>query len=95
MKADAWGYHNCVSSETSKLNSDQIRLLIRMGVKEVVIAYDKDVSIQKIRDGTKMLRRFTNVYAVQDRENLLDEKDSPVDKGPEIWRKLYEESVKI
>lgn len=95
MKADSWGYHNCVSSETSKVNEYQVRLLISMGVKEVVFAYDKDVSINKIRGSTKLLQRFTNVSVVQDKWNLLDDKDAPVDKGREVWEQLYDERVRL
>ena len=95
MKADSWGYHNCISSETSKINEAQLRLLIKMGVKEVVFAYDQDVKIDKIRECTKMLQRFTNVYAVYDKHHLLDDKDAPVDKGKDVWDKLLNERVRL
>ena len=45
MKLDSWGYHNVVSAETSVINDKQTMLLIKMGVKEVVIAFDKDVTV--------------------------------------------------
>ena len=95
MKADGWGYHNCISTETSKINECQVRLLIKMGIKEVVFAYDNDVSINKIRENAKMLSRFTNTFAIQDRQHLLDEKDSPVDKGQKVWEELYESRVRL
>ena len=95
MKADGWGYHNCISTETSKINDYQVRLLIKMGIKEVVFAYDNDVSINKIRENAKMLSRFTNTFAIQDRQHLLDEKDSPVDKGQKVWEELYESRVRL
>lgn len=95
MKADSWGYHYCVSTETSSINEDQVRLLIRLGVKEVIIAFDKDVKISKIKENTKMLQRFTNVSVIQDKKNLLDDKDAPVDKGPEVFKQLLEERVRL
>ena len=95
MKADAWGYHNCISSETSKINEAQLRLLIRLGVKEVVFAYDQDVDINKIRESTKMLQRFTNVYAIHDKYHLLGDKDAPVDKGRDVWDRLFDERVRL
>lgn len=95
MKADSWGYHNCISSETSKINEAQLRLLIRLGVKEVVFAYDSDVDIDKIRECTRMLQRFTNVFATYDRHHLLGEKESPVDRGRDVWDRLFDERVRL
>lgn len=95
MKLDQWGYHNVVSAETSTLSEYQIELLIRMQLHDVTIAFDKDVQMSKIDECTKLLKKFTNVYVVYDRCGLLDEKDSPCDKGVEIWKTLYERRVRI
>lgn len=93
MKADSWGWHNTVSSETSRLNEKQIKLIIEMGIKNVVIAYDKGVNIKDLKLG--MLKRFSNVYAVVDKYGFLNDKDAPVDKGREIWERLYESRVRL
>lgn len=95
MKLDGWGYHNVVAAETSVLNEYQIELLIKYQVKSVVIAFDKDVQFKKINDCTKLLKRFTNVFVVYDKFNLLKNKDSPCDKGLDVWKKLYESRIKI
>ena len=95
MKIDQYGFHNTVSAETSTLNEYQIELLIRMQVKNVVIAFDKDVKINKIRECTKLLQRFTNVFVVYDKWNLLDDKDSPCDKGRETWETLYNRRIRL
>lgn len=95
MKLDQWGYHNTVSAETSTLNEYQIELLIRMRVKDVVIAFDQDVPLKKIKECTEMLKRFTNVYIVYDKWKLLKEKDSPCDQGREVWDKLYERRMRL
>ena len=95
MKLDGWGHHNVVSAETSTLNEYQIELLIRMKVKNVVIAFDKDVQMKKIHECTNLLKRFTNVWVIYDRWKLLDEKDSPPDKGEDVWDTLYERRVKL
>lgn len=95
MKLDQWGYHNVVSAETSTLNEYQIESLIRMRVKDVVIAFDQDVQFKKIKECTEMLKRFTNVYIVYDKWKLLKEKDSPCDQGREVWDKLYERRMRI
>ena len=90
MKLDQWGFHNVVSAETSTLNECQVELLIKMQVHDVVIAFDKDVPWNKICSCTKFLRKFTNVWVVYDRWRLLGEKDSPPDRGEDVWRMLYE-----
>lgn len=95
MKLDQWGYHNVVSAETSVLNEHQIELLIKMRVKDVIIAFDKDVKLNKIRECTKMLKRFTNVWVVYDKWKLLDDKDSPPDKGESVWLTLYDRRFRI
>ena len=95
MKLDQWGYHNTVSAETSKLNEYQIELLIRMKIKDVVIAFDKDVGLKKIRECVELLKRFTNVYVVYDKWKLLGEKDSPCDQGKDVWDTLYERRMRI
>ena len=95
MKLDQWGFHNTVSAETSKLNEYQIELLIRMKVRDVVIAFDKDVQMKKIRDCTELLKRFTNVYVVYDKWGLLQDKDSPCDRGKEVWQTLYDRRMRL
>ena len=95
MKVDGWGYHNAVAAETSYLNDYQIELLIKMNIHDVVIAFDKDVPMGKINDCTKLLNRFTNVWVIYDKWKLLDEKDSPPDKGRIIWQELYERRMRI
>lgn len=98
MKAENWGYNNWVASETSYLNDEQIQILLEMRLKNIIIAYDNDVELQKIKDCTKMLRKLTNVFVVYDKKGLLGKKAdkmSPVDLGKEIWEKLFDERMKI
>lgn len=93
MKADGYQYYNSVSSETSVLNSYQIRLILKMKCN-VVVAYDNDVdyTIPKIKKSLDILAQYTNVFVIQDVDHILgDAKDklSPVDKGKEVWEELY------
>lgn len=95
MHVAAWGFTNCLAAETSHINNAQSAILVELGVKEVVIAFDKGVSLAEVKSTTKLLRRFTNVYVVMDKWNLLDDKDSPCDKGEDVFNMLYERRVKI
>lgn len=94
MKAYGWGYRNCVSADTHNLSDEQISLLVRLNVRNVVFAYDSDVSYwdKKVRDNIDVLRRLTNVYVIEDRKRLLggaETKNAPADCGKDIWEELY------
>lgn len=95
MKAYDWGYDYCVAAETSMLNEDQVKLLLKLGVKEVTIAFDSDVDIKKITESTRMLRRFTTVYVIRDRNHLLKEKEAPVDEGKDVFEQLMRERIRL
>lgn len=88
LKAASWGIENTGAILTSHLNPAQMKILARMGCN-VVFALDKEV---KIRDdhNIQKLKNYVNVSYICDMDGLLDEKDSPVDKGEEVFRRLYD-----
>lgn len=88
LLADTWGIHNTGAILTSHLNPNQMKLLIGLGCR-VVFALDKDISIREDHSISR-LKQFVNVEYIWDGAGLLDEKDSPVDKGLDVWKKLYE-----
>lgn len=88
LLADTWGIHNAGSILTSHLNPNQMKLLAKLGCK-VVFALDKDVPVREDHNINR-LKQFVKVEYIWDSANLLDEKDAPVDKGIEVWGKLYE-----
>ena len=94
MKAETFGMTNSVALSTSSITNEQANILIRTG-KNIVIAMDKGISLEHIRRTFSYLIRFTNVYVIFDRNNLLDEKDSPIDKGYDIFKQLYNERIKL
>lgn len=93
MKMESWGINNCVALCSGNLNDEQLSLLYRLNVN-VVIALDKDKNYIK-DNNIKKLSRFCNVEIIVDEDNLLEEKDSPCDKGLEVWKKLYKERKSI
>ena len=65
-----------------------------------MFAYDSDVSYKSkdIVETINKIKRFTNVYIMEDKENLLggvEAKNSPADKGLYIFEKLYENKRKV
>ena len=92
LLADTWGIHNAGAILTSHLNPNQMKILARLGCR-VVFALDKDVRIREDHNIGK-LKQYVNVEYLWDREDLLDEKDAPVDKGLEVFKKLYEQRLR-
>lgn len=90
--ADTWGIHNTGAILTSHLNVNQMKLLAKLGV-DVVFALDKDVRIRDDHNIAK-LKQYVNVSYLWDGRDLLDDKDAPVDKGIDTFKKLYEERLK-
>lgn len=86
--AASWGIKNTGALLTSHLNPSQMVILARLGVK-VVFALDKDVNIKNDHNISR-LKRYVNVDYIYDRDDALDEKDSPVDKGIDIFLDLYD-----
>lgn len=85
-----WGYPNCVSIEGDTLSSTQVKLLKELGLDiKIVLAFDKDKSPTHVKEeASKITGRLK--YGVVDINNLLEGKDSPTDKGLEVWRVLYQ-----
>ena len=93
MKAYGWGIKNTGALLTSHLNYSQFKVLIKLGVR-IVFALDAEVDITQDANIKKLLP-YAQVEWVKNRDFLLDEKDSPVDKGEEVWRNLYERRCRI
>ena len=89
----------------SNLINYQVQLLLSLGVEEICIAFDKQ--FQEIGDDewkrwTKKLKELNRKYSplVQisflfDKMNLLGYKDSPIDRGPEIFMQLFKERIML
>lgn len=87
MLADGWGICNTGAVLTSHLSSHQFQILLKLGAR-VSFALDAEVDIRE--DGNIMkLRQYTEVYWVKNLDNVLGPKDSPTDKGEEVFRALY------
>lgn len=92
LLADTWGIHNAGAILTSHLNPHQMKMLAKLGCR-VVFALDKEVRIREDHNVQK-LKDYVEVEYIWDREDLLDEKDAPVDKGKAVFLKLYENRLR-
>lgn len=86
--ADTFGIHNTGALLTSHLSPYQMKILASLGCR-VTFALDKEIDIRQDKNIQK-LKQYVNVDYLCDKDNLLGEKDSPVDKGKEVFKRLYE-----
>lgn len=97
---------NCVACCGSTFNKYHISLLTNvLGVNEIVIALDKEYTdwrTEKARQYKEriisMCRKYinqANFSYIWDYDNVLEEKDSPFDKGKEIFEYLYKNRIKV
>lgn len=82
------GIKNAVGIGGHSLSEWQITLIAQTGAANVIIAYDKDVQQKEIEKECEKLSPFRKVEYILDIENILDEKESPMD-NPDKWHKLY------
>jgi DNA primase len=91
LKLKSLGYHNAVAIGSKSLSKVQIDKLLRLCVP-ITIALDKDVSEKEIDAIVKELKyplNIVDVFVIEDKMNLLSEKESPMDDG-DTWGILYE-----
>lgn len=87
LVADSWGVHNTAALLTSHLSPQQMKILARLGVR-VVFALDKEIDVRKDHNINK-LKQYVNVEYVCDRDDLLNDKDAPVDRGVDVFNSVY------
>lgn len=96
-----FGITNSVAKFGSNLSIIQRNLLLELGVKEVVIADDKQYKecsgeewgsyCARVVKIAKMFNGYCKVTAIVDNQGVLDYKDSPSDKGKEVWTELFKD----
>lgn len=94
-----FGHNNniCVAVCGSMLHSYQVDLLIESGAEQILVAFDKEGEnykeeckyFHKLADMCGRYRLKCRMGFIFDQGNLLSLKDSPTDRGKEIFMKLY------
>ena len=77
---------NVVATSGSKISKYQTELIVRTGCTPIFI-YDKDITEDELKNIADMFMDGIPVYAIIDKENILDEKESPSD-DPKKWECL-------
>ena len=90
----------------SSINKFQINMLLKYcGVREIIIAFDKEYKnnsepeakkyFDKLYNLGKKYSKYCNISFIYDMNNLLEEKDSPIDKGKEVFNELLAKRIFI
>lgn len=89
LKSWQMGYKIGLSVGCHSISKEQIKILLSLNIEEVIISFDKDVALENIIKEIELLKIYFKVTVIYDKYNLLDEKDSPVDKGKKVFDILY------
>ena len=103
LQMDSFDIPNCAAAVCgNKLNKYALDILIRnCHPHEIVLCFDneelprEDKYFNHLYNLCQKYQAYANFSFIYDKENLLDLKDSPTDKGEEIFIKLLKKRVRI
>lgn len=93
LKRDSLNDSTGVALSGHSISDEQVRILIGLDV-DIVIALDKDISIEEVWFICEKFYGVRNVYFMFDKYNLLDEKDSPADAPNKVFEYLFRYKIK-
>lgn len=85
------GVRSCVSTGGKTISKYQVEEITRTGCTPV-FAYDKDVQEDELREIASMFMDGISIYAIIDKDDILDEKESPSDT-PSKWHYLVTNNI--
>lgn len=96
------GNNMSVATSGKAISQDHIDALLKLEIKEVILAYDKDYTtreeldnkLNQYQDIVAKLKPYFNVSIIMDYNNKLQLKDSPADRGVETFSELLKYRVK-
>ena len=91
LKLAEYGYRNVVSTGGKTISKYQVELITRTGCIPM-FAFDEDVKEDELENIANLFIDGVSIYAVIDRDGLLEEKESPMDRQ-DVWRELYKNNV--
>ena len=107
LYASYFGAENDISVAVcgSSLINYQFELLLSLGVKEIIIAFDKQFETVGDESWKKWTKKLTDIHRkysprcqisfMFDKTGELDYKSSPIDHGPETFMKLFKERITL
>ena len=86
--------HSGLSLSGKFISDEQIRIILSLNVKEIIVALDKDVDINEVRFICEKFWRFRQVSYIYDKWDLIGLKDSPADASNKIYNFLFKYRIK-
>lgn len=94
LKAHSIGIENTLAIMRHKLSKQQKDVLLQLQVP-LTFGFDKDISASEIVLLLEDFKGLVKVNIMYDRNNLLSDKDSPIDNGEEIFARLYDDKISL
>ena len=103
MQLDGFSIPNCGAAVCgSNFNKYALNILMKeCHPKEIIVCFDKENEgiensyFDKLWNMCKKYSMYCNFSFVYDREGLLQLKDSPTDRGEEVFKKLIDRRVYV
>ena len=83
----------------------QAWLLMELGVEEIIVGFDKQFQEKGDKEFKKLIKNLTTIFKkyghlvkisyLFDKEDLLGYKESPTDRGKEVFEKLYKNRINL
>jgi DNA primase len=90
MKLFDKGVYNALAIGASDISIEQADMVKQLGLDiEIVLCYDKGITIDEIKRNAEMFKG-RKVSAMFDTDNILENKNSPIDQGIEVWNEMVE-----
>lgn len=103
LQSHSYGVQQTVACCGSSISLYQVNMLLRCGAKEMVIGFDSDYKDIQDKEAQKVVNRLMKLYEkispylkvsfLWDKQHLLGYKDSPFDKGKDVFMKLWKTRV--
>ena len=101
LQAHTMGFYNCVALGGNALSDFQIKIILKLNPKAIVLCYDEGLEKEIIRNRIKLIKshlvlrecKVGIIYDVKNKYIKKGSKCSPTDKGKSVFKKLTEECV--
>ena len=92
LKRDSLNDPTGVALSGHTISNEQVRILVGLNV-EVIIAFDKDISIEETRHACEKFKNIRKVSYIHDKWDILSPKDSPADATNKDYQFLFNNRV--
>ena len=90
LKRDSRNDSTGVALEGHVMSDEQVRIIMGLGVREIIIAMDKDVPLVEIWNMCEKFYGIRTVSYIYDQWNILGDKDSPADAHNKDYEFLFQ-----